>query len=195
VKWLARAGLVLGLLYVLVYGLGYAVGVIPSPLRDLALIEVGLVEDVRPQLQNGEPPRSGQPYLRVTVSSSQNLIAKGEAGELNIYALVADCADADATYPAFGPFHHGLHVSPLHLDSQHPGFAELGKARADLYAYQLFVPIRGRLRSASDFNRPMPEYDLRRGFRTLCVRIGGGNMMGGYFRSNEIRILIPGAAE
>ena len=76
-------------------------------------------------------------------------------------------------------------------DYRKPRFATLLAEKADRFDYQIFVPMTGHLRSDADFNRPMPTYDLNRERRTLCVRIGGGNMAGAFFRSNEVQVAIP----
>ena len=189
-KLLARIGLVSGLAFLLISGVGLISGIIPLPLQDIALIEVRAVNEIRPPLQSNDAPPRGQPYLRVTLSSSQNLIAKGQRSELNIYPLVVDCTNRDASFFAYGPFYRGLHVSPLMTDSDNPAFDQLGRERARRYDYQIFIPISGRLRSESDFNRPMPSYHLSEG-RALCIGLGGGNMLGGRFRSNEVRLEFP----
>jgi hypothetical protein len=189
-KWPARIGLAAGVVLLLFAGVGLIDGIIPLPLRDLGLAEARVVNDVRPPLPSDDAPRQGESYLRITLSSAQNLIAKGQRGELNIYPLVVECANRDTSFFAYGPFYRGLHVSPLMTDSDNPAFDQLGREQAARYDYQIFVPMTGRLRSESDFNRQMPSYDLRDG-GTLCIGIGGGNMLGGHFRSNEVRLEVP----
>jgi hypothetical protein len=180
-SWLAPIGAALCFLI-------YASGIFPPGMNDLALIEARVVTNADP-VRSRDMTAGPGPYLRITVSSSRNLIAMAQNSELNTYPMVADCAHRDLTFDSSGPYHGGLHTAST--DRENPRFAALRAETANRFDYQIFVPMAGRLRSDADTNRPMPAYDLARVPRTLCVRIGGGNMAGGFFRSNELRLPVP----
>ncbi len=179
--WLAPVGAILCFLV-------YACAIVP-PGMTVVLTEARVVEDALVP-ESRDPPRGRRPWLRLTLSSDRNLAAMAHNSELNTYPLVADCADADLTFDSYGPYRHGLRTA-IYADRASARYEGLRREQAARYDYQIFVPMKGRLRSEADFNRPMPAYDLGRERRTLCIRLGGGNMMGGYFRSNEVRLEVP----
>jgi hypothetical protein len=182
VIWLAPAGAFLCFLV-------YACKIVPPGMNDLALVEARVVEPVSvPESRN--PPQGPGPWLRLTLSSERNLVAMARDSELNSYPMVVDCADRDLGFYAQGPFRRGLHTA-IYTDDDDPRYEELRREEAAGYDYQIYIAMRGRLRSEADFNRPMPAYDLGRERRTLCIRLGGGNMLGGFFRSNEVRLTVP----
>jgi hypothetical protein len=181
--WLAPVGAVCCFLI-------YVSGIFPPGMNDLTITDVRVVADAG-SVSSRVRPLGAAPYLRVTVSSSRNLVAMAQNSQLNTYPMVADCADRDLTFDSSGPYHGGLHTAGNMDDRENPRFATLLAEKADGFDYQIFVPMTGHLRLAADFNRPMPAYDLARDRRTLCVRLGGGNMMGGFFRSNELRLAVP----
>ena len=167
----------------------YAVGLIPPGMTDMVLVEARVVQQASVPESRGPPAPHG-PFLRITFRSGRNLIAMAQDSELNTYAMVVDCANRDLTLFAYGPYHRGLHTA-VYTDRENPRFERLHREQAGHYDYQIYLPMRGRFRSEADFNRPMPAYDLRSGRRTLCVRLGGGNMAGAHFRSNEIHLALP----
>jgi hypothetical protein len=168
----------------------YATGIFPPGMNDLIVTDTRVVADAR-SIGSRVRPLGVGPHLVITVVSSRNLVAMAHNSQLNTYPIVADCADRDLTFDSSGPYHGGLHTAGSMDDRLNPRFATLRTEKADRFDYQIFVPMTGRLRSGADFNRPMYAYDLGREHRTLCVRLGGGNMMGGFFRSNELRVAVP----
>jgi len=181
--WLAPVGAICCFLI-------YVSGIFPPGMNDLALTEARVVTTTDPLTSRAMPTGRG-PFLRITVSSSRNLVAMAQNSQLNTYPMVVDCTDRDLTFYSWGPYHGGLHTAGSMDDRLNPRFATLRAERADRFDYQIFVPMTGRLLSEADVNRPMPAYVLARDPRTLCVRLGGGNMMGGFFRSNELRVPVP----
>lgn len=167
----------------------YVSGIVPPGMNDLAMTEVRVVANAD-GVRSRDMPRGAGPYLRITVSSSRNLVAMARNSQLNTYPMVVDCTDRDLTFDSSGPYRRGLHTA-LYTDRENPDFAGLRIETGSRFDYQIFLPMRGRLRSDADVNRTMPAYDLAQDPRTLCVRIGGGNMMGGFFRSNEVRLAVP----
>jgi hypothetical protein len=159
-------------------------------MNDLTMTDARVVANAD-SLPSRVRPLGSAPYLRITVSSSRNLVAMARNSQLNTYPMIVDCADRDLSFDSSGPYHGGLHTAGSMDDRVNPRFAALRAETADRFDYQIFVPMAGRLRSDADFNRTMPAYDLAREPRTLCVRIGGGNMAGGFFRSNEARLPVP----
>lgn len=180
--WLAPVGAILCFLV-------YASAIIPPGMNDMVLTEARMV-DVASVPESRNPPRGNGPWLRLTLSSERNLVAMARNSELNTYPMVVDCADRDLGFFAQGPFRRGLHTA-TYTDADDPRYEGLRREEAAGYDYQIYIAMRGRLRSEADFNRPMPAYDLGRDRRTLCIRLGGGNMLGGYFRSNEVRLTVP----
>jgi hypothetical protein len=168
----------------------YASGIVPPGMNDLVLADARVVMNAS-DLSSRYMPQGPGPFLRLTLSSSRNLVAMAQGAQLNTYPMVADCANRDLTFDSSGPYHRGLHTAGTMDDRKDPRFAALRTEKANSFDYQIYVPMAGNLRSDTDFNRPMSAYDLRRERRTLCVRIGGGNMAGGFFRSNEVRVAVP----
>ena len=168
----------------------YAIWPMPPRMDDLALSTAAFVDQPVAPESRDRPELPGR-YLRLTFSSRRNLTDVAENSGLNTYALIVDCADRDSGFYAYGPFQEGLHTSSVQLDSDNPRREGIRRRRAERHSYELFLPERGRLRSQADFNRPMPDYDLARQTRTLCIRLGGGNMAGGFFRSNEVQLAVP----
>ena len=181
-KWLALFGAALCFLI-------YACGIFPPDMNDLTLVSARVVPAPETSDRRDRPYPAG-PFLQLNFRSARNLIAMARNSQLNTYSLIVDCADRNLGFFAFGPYHAGLHTAS-YGDGDHPQIESLRRERLDSYDYQLYVPMSGRLTSESDINRPMPNYDLTRERRTLCVRIGGGNMMGGFFRSNEVQVAVP----
>jgi hypothetical protein len=168
----------------------YASGVVPPGLNDLVLKAARIVQGPgTPESRDG--PRERGPYLRLAVFSGQNVTAMAENSELNTYPMIVDCANRDLSFFAYGPYQRGVHTSYLGLDRDHPRREHNRRAQEGGYEYELFLPVSGRLYSEADRNRPMPQYDLATESRTLCIRVGGGNMAGGHFRSNEVRLTVP----
>ncbi len=182
-SWLAPVGAICCFLI-------YVSGIFPPGMNDLTMTEARVVTNTDP-LTSGALPTGSGPFLRITVSSSRNLVAMARNSQLNTYPMVVDCADRDLSFYSWGPYHGGLHTAGSMDDYRSPRFAMLRAEKADRFDYQIFVPMTGRLLSEADVNRPMPAYDLAGNPRTLCVRLGGGNMMGGFFRSNEVRLTVP----
>ena len=166
-----------------------ACNMIPAPLQDLSIVRIRLLApDQLPTMPTRSPPDRRRDYLVLTLATRQNLIRKSTAAELNIYPMIVDCARRDRTLFAYGPYLDGFRVSDVDLDKDHPRYKELGSLSRRRFEYHLFIPVRGQIRLESDFNRRVPGYDLGRQPFDLCIRIGGGNMLGGHFRSNEVRV-------
>jgi hypothetical protein len=182
VIWLAHVGAIFCFLV-------YACAIVPPGMNDVVLTEARVIAvALVPESRN--PPRGRGPWLKLTLSSERNLVAMARNSELNTYPMVVDCADRDLGFYAQGPFRRGLHTAN-YADDDDPRYEGLRREETAVHDYQVYVAMRGRLRSESDFNRPMPAYDLSRDRRTLCIRLGGGNMLGGFFRSNEVRLAVP----
>ena len=168
----------------------YAIGVVPPGLNDLVLDASSIVEEPG-AVESRDPPQGRGPYLRLALSSRRNVMAMAENSELNTYPMIVDCTNRDLSFFAYGPYQRGVHTSYLGLDHDHPRREDNRHAQGGRYEYEIFLPMSGRPFSEANRNRPMPQYDLATESRTLCIRVGGGNMLGGHFRSNEVRLTVP----
>ena len=163
--------------------------VFPSRLRDLALEGVTFIPlGAAIHLQTQQPPDPKSAYLRIVVSSSQNLVAKSDAGELNIYPMVVECQRRERELFAYGPYLDGMDVSQGRLDGDHPQRPMLRSAQRPRFSYEILLPVTGKARIEDNQGGSYHPYDLIQEQRPVCLRIGGGNMLGGHFRSNELRL-------
>ena len=169
-----------------------ACDVFPSRLKDLAFERVTFVPAGSPlHFQTPYPSDAAEGFFRLTVSSSQNLVAKSDAGELNIYPMIVECSRRERELIVFGPFLDEIDVS----DGDHPKRAIFAAEKRTRFNYDLFIPVAGRVYVDDNQGGSYHPYDLVERPTEICVRIGGGNMLGGHFRSNELRLRINPPAE
>lgn len=160
----------------------------PSRLRDLAFERVSYIPlGTTIHLQTQQPPDIKRAYLRIVVSSSQNLVAKSDAGELNIYPMVVECLRRGRELFAYGPYLDSMDVN-FRLAGDHPKRRWLASAKRARFSYDIFLPVTGQVRVENDRGGSYFPYDLIQQPNPVCLRIGGGNMLGGHFRSNELRL-------
>lgn len=133
-------------------------------------------------------------YLRIRVTTDRNLMDHASAHELNVWKEVWSCnlkpdRYAMSEFIAPGPY---VDEAPVPYPSPR-GIAEFYAAidrvpGADL-SYDIYVvPRWSQTSNASEANKERaPPYDVMDG-RDLCLRIGGGNMLGGHFVGNTVRV-------
>lgn len=196
-KWLGLLVLALFLGSVLAFVVWAWPALYVPPVRDFRLVGVERVtrESFRPcDLDDMEclPGLPYDEYLRIRVTSGRNLMDFAAAHELRIWQEVWSC-DLSPDHYAMGEFvDPGPYVDevPLPYHSQTAAFYRaIGKAPGARLDYDVYVgPRWSQLSNASEGVKPRaPPYDITDG-RDLCVRLRGGNMLGGHFVGNTVRV-------
>lgn len=181
-KRLRRAILPLSLLLLLFL---FVHACVPKPITDLRPVNVSRVpasamphtDDLRNALMERR-----EAVWKVSLSGDADWIREVRQHELNSYAVVVRCDERDYTVLALGPY-----VGQVPVTYYGDGFGEFDPASSTV-RYDVYLPETGRYRSETDFNAPMPSYDIGSHRMTLCIRIAGGAMHGAYNRSNEVRV-------
>lgn len=198
-KWfgLAVAALFLGGVIALVIWLWPALYV--PPVRDFRLVGVERVAREEFRLCDLDdwdclPGLPYHEYLRIRVASDRNLMDLAAAHELNVWKDVWSCDQKPDRYAAGQFIAPGPHVNevsiPYPSDRDVAAFyATTGKAPGARLDYDVYVVPRWGLPSnAHEVGKEVaPPYDITDG-RDLCLRIGGGNMLGGHFVGNTVRV-------
>jgi hypothetical protein len=141
-------------------------------------------------------------YLKISVSSAVDIGAMAERAELNIWTQEAFCTesapaisdDEDGLF-LFGPFLEGIPLPQMQGEGERALYerAIASVPAGQRYIYDLYAPVRGRPTPAEiRGGLPPPAYDLSARPQAICLLIGGGNMVGGFFRSNMV--VVPQAA-
>lgn len=167
------------------------------PVRDFTLVGVKLVErtEFRPCTKDSISCLSSLPYdrmLRIRLTSDRNLVVHSAAHELNIWSEVWSCSNEPDQYAAGefiapGPYSD---EEPLPYISRPSGFyAATGRGPNSRLSYDIYlVPSWDQTKNAYESGKERaPPYDLADG-RDICLRIGGGNMLGGHFVGNTVRV-------
>ena len=167
------------------------------PVRDFNLVGVELVDRTEFRPCNGDSITclSSLPYdqmLRVRLASDRNLVEHAAAHELNVWSEAWSCSKEPDRYAAGefiapGPYSD---EEPLPYTSRVSEFyAATGKRPDSRLSYDIyFVPSWGQTKNAHESGKERaPPYDLADG-RDVCLRIGGGNMIGGRFVGNTVRV-------
>ena len=133
-------------------------------------------------------------YLRIRVTTDRNLMDHASAHELNVWQEVWSCHLKPDRY-ALGEFiAPGLYVdeTPVPYPSRRDVaefYGAIGKAAGADLSYDIYVvPRQSQTKNAYESNKERaPPYDVADG-RDICLRIRGGNMLGGHFVGNTVRV-------
>jgi hypothetical protein len=182
---LRRAILPIGLLLLLLL---FVHACIPDPITDLKLVEAKRLtasalpeaDELRERLM-----REDEAVWKLTFTGDAGWVDEVRQHELNGYALVVRCNTRHAGLLSLGPY-----VGDIPISYYGEGLRDFDPGRGRPLRYDVYIPEKGRYRSESDFNAPMPRYDFGRERKELCVSIAGGAMHGAYNRSNEVRVMI-----
>lgn len=171
---------------------------VPS-VRDFAVTDVELVEraEFRPCAKDSMTCLPSLPYdrmLRVRLASGRNLVEHAVAHEQNVWSEAWSCSTDPDRYAAGefiapGPYadEEALpYGSRAHADDF---YAATGKQSDSRLYYDIYlVPRWNETKNAHEAGKEQaPPYDIADG-RDVCLRIRGGNMLGGHFVGNTIRV-------
>ena len=169
------------------------------PVRDFELTDVELVDraEFRPCETDSITCLPSLPYdrmLRVQLVSDRNLVEHAVAHNLNLWKEVWSCSTEPDRYAAGefiapGPYadEQGLpYGSRRNADDF---YAVTGKRPGSRLSYDIYVvPRWNEMKNAHETGKERaPPYDVTDG-RDICLRIGGGNMLGGRFVGNTVRV-------
>ncbi len=169
------------------------------PVRDFVLTDVELVEraEFRPCATNSItclPSLPDDRMLRVRLVSDRNLVEHAVAHELNVWSDAWSCSTDPERYAAGefiapGPF---VDEEPLPYGSRANAgefYAATGKRSGSRLSYDIYlVPRWNETKNAREAGKEQaPPYDVSDG-RDICLRISGGNMLGGRFVGNTVRV-------
>ena len=133
-------------------------------------------------------------YLRIRVTTGRNLMDLAVAHELNLWKEVWSCDSAPDRYAMSEFIAAGPHVSEYALPYGSSREAEQFYAATrirpgSVLAYDIYlVPRRSETSNAYEGTKERaPPYDISGG-RDICLRIRGGNMLGGRFVGNTVRV-------
>lgn len=133
-------------------------------------------------------------YLRIRVTTDRNLMDLAAAHELNLWKEVWSCDSSPDRYAMSEFIAAGPHVREYALPYGSSREAErfytaTGTSPGSVLAYDIYlVPRRSETSNAYEGTKERaPPYDISNG-RDICLRIGGGNMLGGRFVGNTVRV-------
>lgn len=169
------------------------------PVRDFRLVGVELVtqESFRPCDESEIQCLSRLPYeeyLRIRVATNRNLLDHASAHELNVWNEVWSCHQEPDRYAmgefiAPGPYVDEVLVAYASRRWGGEFYEAIRKGPGSALSYDIYVvPRWNKTSNAYEGNKERaPPYDLMDG-RDVCLRIRGGNMLGGHFVGNTVRV-------
>jgi hypothetical protein len=170
--------------------------------QDLRLVDVQPVEHGTADVKLlGEPAHDPPPnyvIARIDIVTQSNLAAFADASELTLWAELKIC-QAGATVHNYGISYADVELFDVAFNKE-TRLRYLDHAAehkpAVPYIYQAYFDPRSARSQAKAPELGQPDlyepYDFAREPRDLCLRIGGGNMLGGHFESNTV--VVPSAA-
>jgi hypothetical protein len=132
---------------------------------------------------------------KVTVATKADIHEIGKDSELNIWHELTLCKTGALVIDWPAVYYRGVDIN---TNSTTEAVQSLYRDRAaahkanEPYIYEIYFDPRSTRRLPRGVGQPwaLEPYDLVHEPQDLCLRIGGGNMLGGYFASNVV--VIPG---
>lgn len=162
---------------------------VPKPITDLRVLSAIKVPASDIVLTDDEVSdllaawvRRDKVIWKVTLSGDANWIEEVRQHDLNSYAVVVLCERRDNAVFSLGPYFGQVPVTAFGK------LFEEVRPSSGTVEYDVYLPEAGRYQSRADPNAPMPDYNLTRGDKPLCLKIAGGAMHGAYGESNEVRL-------
>ncbi len=127
---------------------------------------------------------------KIAVVTKADIYEIGEQSELNIWNELTLCSTGARVADWSGVYYEGVDISYLSTEA----IKALYRARAaahkegEPYTYEIYFDPRSTRNEPQSVGHPwaFEPYDEIHEPRDLCLRIGGGNMMGGHFVSNTV---------
>ncbi len=166
----------------------FVVTCVPDPISDLAVVGVQRIPQGAVPMADYAPPerlRGDQAVWKVSLTGESRWVREVRRHELNGYAEVLRCDDRDKSLFSEGPY-----VGTVLVSYYGKNFERFEPPGRPTLRYDVYIPAKRRYHSESDFNAPMPSYDLDREQMELCIRLGGGSMAFAYATSNEVRVVV-----
>jgi hypothetical protein len=169
------------------------------PVRDFVLTEVQFVDraEFRPCATNSITCLPSLPYdrmLRVRLASDRNLVEHAVRHNLLDRKEVWSCSTDPDRYAAGefiapGPYADEQDLPYGSRASADEFYAATGKWSGSRLSYDIYlVPRWNEISNAYEGTKERaPPYDVSDG-RDICLRIVGGNMLGGRFVGNTVRV-------
>jgi hypothetical protein len=157
-------------------GTGYV-----GDVRLTSVSTVNLLDHPEVDWLGGERP--ALKLLKISFETRSNLEAIAKKNEFNTSNSIFFCMDGPVKYQGgLGQF-SGVYtargaVSPYRDEKEMQSATSRGT-----FEYQIYIDL-ARESRRTPFDQVLPAYDLRHPSGDLCVRIHGGNMLGGSFDSN-----------
>jgi hypothetical protein len=165
---------------------------------EIRLVDVQSVEAGALDLHDGRedqwPKRPAKGVIgKIIVVTKSDLHDMAERYELNIWRELTICDSGATVDSRVSVYYEGVRVEYGRKDAE---IQKLYRARAaahagnDPYTYEIYFQPRSNFKVTKGPGHPWhyDPYDFIREPRDLCLRIGGGNMLGGNFVSNTVVI-------
>ncbi len=170
--------------------------------HDLRLLDVRPVEQGAANIEAWGEPAHDRPvnYVigRIDLVTQSDVVGIVDASGLTFWTELTIC-ETGATVPAYGVFYKGVELFDVGINEEiRARYLERAGQHnpAEPFTYQVYFDPRSTRSQVKAPGLGQPDlyepFDFTREPRDLCLRIGGGNMMGGYFKSNTI--VVPKAA-
>jgi hypothetical protein len=170
--------------------------------RDLRLVDVRAVEHGTANVKLLGKPAHDRPanYMigRIDIVTQSDLVKIADASELTLWAQLKIC-QTEAKVFNYGISYEGVELFYVAINEEtrarYLDHAAEHKP-AEPYTYQVYFDPQSTLNQAKAPELGYPDlyepYDFAQEPRDLCLRIRGGNILGGHFESNTVAV--PSAA-
>ena len=163
-------------------------------LVDVQSIEAGTLDlhDLWREGRAPEPPPKGM-VGRITVATNSDLHEMAERHKLALWFQLTICETGASVVSESYLYYQGVMVED---DRSYKDLRALYRARVaenpphEPYTYEIYFKPRSHRKETKGPGNPeqYDPYDFTREPRDLCLRIGAGNMLGGYSLSNTVVI-------